>query len=255
MQPELKASQMSDYNYTIQDTMEVAERKAGNGWKTYKWQAAGRDNVLTGRKPGGLFTRGPRKGKPNYRHKDSGPISVIVVSEAELFETAKRYEDEIGKCWNCKGHGEGFAGWSAKEGVRLKPCKRCSATGSPQPRASGANHTGGPYMSQPETIEASNTPSTPHAVVRSQDAVVRCTICGCDCKLEDAKHLAIYVIGSEGVIACLECRIALTRSAEAMMRVAGKARIDGFRDGRRFPTSNPAGLGTTHKNEGANHGQ
>jgi hypothetical protein len=43
----------------------------------------------------------------------------------------------------------------------------------PNPRASGANHTGGPYMSQPETIEASQTPSTPHAVVRSQHELVR----------------------------------------------------------------------------------
>ena len=56
-----------------------------------------------------------------------------------------------------------------------------------------------------------------------------CTICGANAVPEDVKHLALYVIGSEGVYACLECRQALTDCARHLMHMAGKGRMQGYK--------------------------
>jgi hypothetical protein len=61
------------------------------------------------------------------------------------------------------------------------------------------------------------------------DAKVQCSICWQDCKAEDAKHLALYCNGSEGIIVCLDCRMALTETVRGMMRLAGKCRMAGHR--------------------------
>lgn len=58
-------------------------------------------------------------------------------------------------------------------------------------------------------------------------ATRRCTLCGEEEQLgdkEDMKHLALYVIGSEGIEACLQCRIILTNVARGIRERCGNAR-------------------------------
>jgi hypothetical protein len=59
--------------------------------------------------------------------------------------------------------------------------------------------------------------------------LVQCSICWQDCKADDAKHLALYCNGSEGITVCLDCRMALTETVRGMMRLAGKCRMAGHR--------------------------
>lgn len=53
-----------------------------------------------------------------------------------------------------------------------------------------------------------------------------CKICGCDSP--ETLDLPLYTVGSEGTPACLQCRLALTDMARAMMQVAAKARKQGY---------------------------
>lgn len=48
-----------------------------------------------------------------------------------------------------------------------------------------------------------------------------CDLCG-HTGHKDFKHLPLYVIGSEGIMVCLACRIALTGMASAMRSAQGR---------------------------------
>lgn len=47
-----------------------------------------------------------------------------------------------------------------------------------------------------------------------------CTICRQHS--DELTHLSLYVIGSEGIVVCLQCRIDLAHVAEAMRNTAGR---------------------------------
>ena len=66
-----------------------------------------------------------------------------------------------------------------------------------------------------------------------------CDICNQECK--DPVHLPIYVIGSEGVKVCLNCRIALAEYIRQLRSVASIARKQGYKAGRdsNSPIPNP----------------
>lgn len=76
---------------------------------------------------------------------------------------------------------------------------------------------------------------------RNEDTVeplVRCTICGIDGPKDDSRFLPLFVIGSEGVEACLACRMSLTDHAKHMMILAGKCRMAGYKACKEIHTSN-----------------
>jgi len=55
----------------------------------------------------------------------------------------------------------------------------------------------------------------------------KCSICGSE--VEDVTHLPLYVIGSEGIVVCLPCRIALSKVAEGMMNAATRSKMQAYR--------------------------
>ena len=57
-----------------------------------------------------------------------------------------------------------------------------------------------------------------------------CDICGQECK--ELMHLPLYVFGSEGIMVCLNCRIAITEYVRRMRSVASVARKQGFLAGK-----------------------
>ncbi len=54
-----------------------------------------------------------------------------------------------------------------------------------------------------------------------------CTLCGDED--ENCRHLELYVIGSEGIIACQNCCIALSSAALHLKSIAQRARMDGWK--------------------------
>ena len=119
----------TNYNHSISDATVVAAKKSGvAGWVPYRWQrASGLDCIVYGAVPKRVFVRGKNKGRPDFRTKTQE--SIVVVTHADLQAAAVAYETETGNCWDCKGPGQEFAGWSVKEGTKTRPCRRCNGTG------------------------------------------------------------------------------------------------------------------------------
>lgn len=106
----------------------VARRKlnAPPGFEFFKFQCIGNDAIaLTGCVSSGVFTKGKRKGRPRY---DGKPLTA-VVTDAEAAAERARYEAETGKCGECCGSGQLFAGWHHIDGTTYRPCHVCAGTG------------------------------------------------------------------------------------------------------------------------------
>lgn len=119
-----------NYNYSIGDIMEVAEKKRGvDGWKSVVWHASWNGFLVEGCIPDGVYSRGPRKGRPRFNK----PYDKVVVTSAEMDEAAQSYEAVTGKCWDCKGTGQVWNGWSKADGSKYRQCLRCDGSGEAQP--------------------------------------------------------------------------------------------------------------------------
>lgn len=131
---------MSPYNFSIQDEMRLAEAKLGiDGWKAYQWSATdgGKDSIVKGCVPSGVYAKGPRKGLPKFRPATPGTERVVVITEAEMIAAAEAYEVN-GTCWDCKGTGKTSAGWSKAEGTEYRKCTRCDGSGRVEAQAVAA---------------------------------------------------------------------------------------------------------------------
>jgi hypothetical protein len=60
-----------------------------------------------------------------------------------------------------------------------------------------------------------------------------CGICTKECLREDLTYLALYIVGSEGLHVCLECRMILTEYVRNLKSVVAKAKLLGVKIGRR----------------------
>lgn len=118
---------MTNHKFTFKDCLEAAEAKVGiEGWKAYRWEDCDGDSIVTGSVPDGTYKFGPRKGQPKF----VGEGRKVILSKVELEAIATAYEGETGKCWDCKGTGQVWAGWSKTEGTRYRECQRCKGTGA-----------------------------------------------------------------------------------------------------------------------------
>lgn len=118
------------YRHTIKDIMEVAGHKAMPGWIGDQWEAVDEASIVTGGVPDGVYSRGPRKGQPRLGKWLPGTKKKMIVTDAEMDLSAKFYESESGKCYNCKGTGQEYYGWSRESGEMLRTCQRCGGSGN-----------------------------------------------------------------------------------------------------------------------------
>lgn len=113
----------------INFTEVVARRKLGVGddWLMHGWEVVGNtdDLIVRGGVPVGLCSRGPRKGRPKW----AGKSDSVVVTRAEERAERLKYEADTGKCHECQGTKETWAGWNCDTGDKYRPCRRCNATG------------------------------------------------------------------------------------------------------------------------------
>lgn len=117
------------YDHTIGRTMALAARKVGiPDWIGFRWTRAEGGSVVYGAVNADVYKRGPMKGKPKYIAV-KGTERTVVVTDAELDAAAAEYERDTGKCYECQGTGEVFAGWSREGGARRSPCTICAGSG------------------------------------------------------------------------------------------------------------------------------
>lgn len=130
-----------NYRMTMDDAFDVAAKKAAiDGWQGYIWESLpGGDSLVTGCKPDGIISRGPRKGEPRFNRPVAGTRMKIAVSLVELKTAAAEYESETGQCWDCKGSGQVAKSWSAATGTEYTACKRCDGSGLASPPLSATN--------------------------------------------------------------------------------------------------------------------
>jgi hypothetical protein len=112
----------------------IARRKLSlsDDWEACRWECIGHPHtkdVLVEMGIPRLLKTGKYKGQRTW--KDTKDFRKCVVTESELADAEAGYERE-GKCFACYGSGEEWAGWSAAEGTKYRPCKRCGATGKPR---------------------------------------------------------------------------------------------------------------------------
>lgn len=117
-------------NFSIQDVMKLAATKVDiDGWQAHTWSAADGGSIVKGCVPSGVYTRGPRKGQPKFRPAKPNSERVVVIGNSEMEAHALSQEAATGKCWECGGTGQEWAGWDATTGTLYRPCRRCNATG------------------------------------------------------------------------------------------------------------------------------
>jgi len=91
------------------------------------WKTPGPcDLLLEGGVPTRTYTRGPRKGRHDWR---GVPRTKLVVTPAEIKAAHAAYERETGNCARCQGEGLVVNGWSAATGTSYRDCRGCDATG------------------------------------------------------------------------------------------------------------------------------
>jgi len=113
---------MNVQDYTSHD-IEVALDKVGRpaGFKFYRFEALSGSDVLYTGCVAGVYSKGPRKGKPKY----DGPAQRVVVTQAEIAAQREKFERETGLCGECCGKRQVWCGWSVNEGNRYRPCPVC----------------------------------------------------------------------------------------------------------------------------------
>lgn len=106
-----------------------AQKKMGEGWVWRTSEVISGGFLLTGAKPIGTVTRGPRKGAPKF--PPPREYQKVVITFEERDAAYAEYESATGKCYVCEGKGEENYGWSREEGQKFRTCSRCKGTGAP----------------------------------------------------------------------------------------------------------------------------
>lgn len=76
-----------------------------------------------------IYTRGDRKGTPNFKRRDVSTERTVYLTPAEMDAWEKRWEHQTGACRHCAGSGERLVSWSRDSGTKTRPCEDCGGSG------------------------------------------------------------------------------------------------------------------------------
>lgn len=105
-------------------------------WKAYFFEAfpkSARGECthvnLTGEVCTVMYSKGKKKGTPNWDKADHGTKTTVSIILPDYNEWLPEWESKNGKCSDCMGTGQYCTGWNHLTGNQYQPCKRCQATG------------------------------------------------------------------------------------------------------------------------------
>lgn len=113
------------YSWHILERVARRKLKEPLSWRAHSVEALGSGGevcVVKGCVSSGVFTKGPRKGRPRY----DGVTKTEAVTQAEHDSECLTYQEETGHCWRCQGTGQEAWGWSAEAGTNYRACRHCS---------------------------------------------------------------------------------------------------------------------------------
>lgn len=107
---------------------EHAREKLGEDatWRAFRWQSEWAVYTLTGKRVR-YFTRGPRKGSPDW--KTPGESRSVHITHAEHDEWCRRWQERTGGCIRCEGSGRTFKRWDRATGTETNTCNVCGGSG------------------------------------------------------------------------------------------------------------------------------
>lgn len=109
----------------------AAEQKVGiPDWKVFKYEVIENSRFLLTGAVTKTYVQGPKKGKPNWKTKDSSTLRKVVITEEEKDKFIVEWEAVTGLCIKCVGSGQQLAGWSVEAGQKYRPCTRCGSSGN-----------------------------------------------------------------------------------------------------------------------------
>lgn len=99
-------------------------------WRVFRWQNEWSIYTLTGKRVR-LFSRGPRKGKPDW--KTPGDNRSVHITHAAHDAWLKRWQERTGGCVRCEGSGRTFKSWCRETGIETNTCNVCGGSGKVTP--------------------------------------------------------------------------------------------------------------------------
>ena len=114
---------------------EHAREKAGmsENWRVYRFECFPKngEKILYFELTGAVvpfYTRGEKKGKPNWSREDITTKHVVVLPVDEHDEWTRKWEQKTGKCANCQGSGKELEGCGI-HGTTYRCCRKCHGEG------------------------------------------------------------------------------------------------------------------------------
>lgn len=103
-------------------------------WQWFKLEVIGKHPntqgvMVTGAVSHVLIEKGPRKGEPNWKHRDKATEQQVFVAHGAMDARKDRYETETGVCHRCFGSGKVVQSVSIHTGATYRTCSRCDGTG------------------------------------------------------------------------------------------------------------------------------
>lgn len=124
-----------------------AREKLGVGetWEWYQLRAQEADNEtdiveIRGANRPPPYASGKHVGSPNWNRRDRSTERRFLVAMGDLEVFKREWKKRTGLCRDCGDTGRSCSGWSATEGARFKPCRKClrGAVAHLQPQEAGA---------------------------------------------------------------------------------------------------------------------
>lgn len=94
-------------------------------WRVYRVECVEPNGFLLTGAVTPLYTRGKRKGTPNWQKRDKRTERRVAVSRAEHTAFCEAWEKDNGLCSQCHGSKTIVRGWVKDHGYTYVPCPRC----------------------------------------------------------------------------------------------------------------------------------